>query len=475
MLTEPACVISIGLDKDLLPDEQGQEQVTAISVTSAGTAHAILVWWELDLWQGQRRDEESITYSMDPRDPNVPFQDHWQHCLHVLPEALRLSCGDVALLRACHDDSSIQVQFLPTTTMASPHDEGIPGGRASKRPRYASVPLEPNSLSPLRTLQLTDPARLKFFRTAIQDASSSLAQTITGGLNHLHVLDISDFGWCGILAGVQGCRVTSLECSPGNVQAEMTSRVAQASRLPEDCRFDVLACHTEQLNREILGGVPDIVIAEPFYQVLEGWHLQEALNFWYTVRSLRRKAVLSSDTVVIPSACRIMACGIESQQLRASYAPCGDDQSSNVCGFDHRALNRCCCISETTLTLPLWQYNYRRLTAKIEVGYLDYTAPQDDGIRLSSTATVAEIGRLDALVIWLDYLYETRGREGERVLNLPTDSRSFLQGVRMLKTPVALSKDDVCRTSVEVDLALGDLNGSDDHTIAVHLIREDCS
>jgi protein arginine N-methyltransferase 7 len=348
-------------------------------------------------------------------------------------------------------------------------------GKASKRPRYDPLPLGPHQLSPFRTLQLTDTARLQFFRAAIQDASCSFAKRSKTGNDRLHVLDLSDFGWCGILAAIQGCaRVTSLECSPGNIHPIMTSKVAQASRLPEGCSFEILACQAEDLNQEILGGVPSIVISEPYYYALEGWHLQEALNYYFTIRSLRRESVLSSDTVVIPSACRIMACGIESQQLRSCYSPCGDDQSSSVCGFDHRALNRCCFISETTLTLPLWQYDYKRLTDEIEIGYLDYESPQDDCIRLSSKASVIEIGHLDALVIWLDYLYNMRREElAGHVLNLPTDSRSFLQGVRMLKTQVDLNTTDVLRTEVQVDLALGDLNGSDDHAIVVNLIHED--
>jgi type III protein arginine methyltransferase len=463
LLTEPACVLTIPLDKDPIPCERGQKQQVSMPVTSSGAVQGFLVWWELDLWQSGNPRVPSITYSMDPRDDTVTFQDHWQQCLHVLSNPTTVLRGETISMLASHNDSSIQLEV-----MASALNDESP----RKRSRHEQSQPTFRACSSERVYQLTDRTRSQFYRSAIVHAVSSFSAERTD----LHVLDLSDFGHCGILAALHGAcaKVTSVE-SAGRTTAEWTSRVAQASNLPKTCQFEILACHAEQLDRTALGGgTPNVVIAEPYYQVLEGWHLQEALNYYYLVRSLRRRSVLQPDTIAIPGVCRVMACGIESRELRAVYGPCGEGESSSVCGFDHGAVNRNGCFGQHTLSLPLWQYDYRRLTDEVEIGRLDYMSPHEGSIRSSSTLDVQESGTLDAIMIWLEYGYGCGISETESSLRLSTNAQSYRQGLRLLKKPVHVAHNAKPNDVVHVDFAMGGLNGSDDHVIDVHVgIRED--
>lgn len=459
LLTEPSCVLTIPLDKDRIPCERGQQQQLSISITSSGAMQGFLVWWELDLWRSDNSSEPSITYSMDPRDDNAPFQDHWQQCLHVLSNPKNVLCGDTISILASHNDSSVQLEVLQCAL-----DDESPRKRARIEPTRPSF----HAISSERVYQLTDRRRSQFFRSAMAHALASFSAERT----ELHVLDLSDFAYCGILTALHGAcgKVSSVE-SAGGTTAEWTSRVAQASNLPKTCQFEILACHAEQLDRTSLGGsAPNVVVAEPYYQVLEGWHLPEALNYYYLVRSLRRRSVLQPDSIAIPGVCRVMACGIESRQLRSAYGPCGDGESSSVCGFDHGAVNRNGSFGQHTLSLQLWQYDYKRLTEDVEIGRLDYMNPSEGTIRSSSPLEFRESGVLDAIMIWLEYSYGRATTETESSpLRLSTNAQSYRQGVRMLEKPVQVAHNAEPKVVVQVDFAMGGLNCSEDHMMDVHV------
>ena len=228
-----------------------------------------------------------------------------------------------------------------------------------------------------------------------------------------------------------------------------------------------MQCRPEQLTLELLGGQSiDLVVAEPYYQVLEGWHLQEALNLYYTVRYLRRccsitQPLLSPSVLVLPRRCRILGMIIESDQLRSAYRPCGDNNDNCIRGIDHTFVNQVGGTQFHTfdLTLPVaWQYEYTVLTETVELGVLDYNNSDNSNIghpkgfndesaattmtnppMLSSvvSGSFVKAGRCDALLVWLEYCFDTDCDDHSVTNNnsIATLDRSHRQIVRMLALP----------------------------------------
>jgi hypothetical protein len=167
----------------------------------------------------------------------------------------------------------------------------------------------------------------------------------------------------------------------------------------------------------------DVVWAEPYYEVLEGWHLQEALNFYYIVRLLRSKQLLSDQAMILPGSCRIMGCIIQSDQLHSAYRSCGDDGA--IRGLDHSYVNKLGSLFHTyDLSLQMWQYEYTVLSDVIELGVLSFS----DSNFLVPFETVAQgpihtSGRCDALMARLEYSFpEVDPTLSERALSSSTDA-----------------------------------------------------
>lgn len=433
MLTKPSSVLSIDLGRESIGETtSGQKYVTHVEMEERGTAHAILVWWELDLWHD---DEKTISYSLKPGDS--PWQDHWHQCLHVLPTPYTVV--DSLSLRAWHNDSRVFVTI----------DEQ-PKQPDSKRSRQ-----DDNSTSPVftneRVMQLNCQDRLAFYRQAIK------------GLLHRRpdakLLDLSDFSLCATLAAIEGCRnVVSLESSSGDLPMA-AARMAQIDNgLPrEGCKFEILNCHAEQLSLEVLGGSPMCAVAaEPYYEVLEGWGVQEALNYFFLVRSSHTRGMVSQRLMSIPSSCRFMACVIESDQLRSAYRPCGTDGSAIICGIDHAAVNKYGDrFHEYDLNLPMWQYDYRRLSDDVELLKLNFQSPSKEATKSETRVTVKAPGTADAIMLWLCYTAEA---EDGSTIEFSTLSCSSRQCIRMMPRPLKRQVGDARELDIVISISIGGID-----------------
>jgi SAM-dependent methyltransferase len=452
-LTAPTQVLELDFRRGDIPDESGGRQTVASTVTASGTVNGILWWWELDLCDG-------ITYSTQPG--KEPWQDHWHQCLQVLPtvddhDVATLVAGQSVTLQVTHNDSRLAITLLNSAE----EQEQEPTAQRQRSDNTAA-----SLLSPDRCFQLNDSAR-----TALLQKGIDYALQVKG--KDAAVLDLSDFSFCAGLAAVAGAtNVSSLESSSG--QLPLTSAyVAQVgNNLPlSGARFDILQCHAEDLSLELLGGTAaDIVVAEPYFEVLEGWHLPEALNYYYLIRALRARRVVSPTACVVPSRCRIMGCAIESEQLRMAYKACGDDnvEDGRIRGFDHGIVSKYGArFHEFDLSLPMWQYSYRRLSPTFELAALSFTEPLENAIATVSRTRFERAGFCDAILMWLQYELDfgSEMAPGE----LSTDDRSHRQIVRMLKEPVSIPPRQVENASLVCKCIIGGLDRPDDHQFELHI------
>lgn len=389
VLTDGKQALALSFEREALLLERNDSQ-SRVTLTSSqpGTVHGFLVWWELNLWAG-------VTYSLRPG--AEPFQDHWKACIHPCQHSIPVQTGDTLTVQVSHNHHRLFVSVCDTASDAVAD---------TKRQRRSNSVEEDGAclISPDRALQLNDPHRLDCYTRAIQEALA-----VKG--TQSSILDLSDFSLCACIAA-RACgakRVLSLESSSGDIPMTSARMCQLGNSLPlEGASFEILQCHGEQLTMDLIGGKPiDIAVAEPYYQALEGWHLQEAFNYFCLLRSLRRRELLADDMIAVPATCRIMACGIQSEQIRSAYRPCGDaDGDGFVCGFDHSVINQHAGNFESyDLPLPIWQYDYIPITAEAEIGLLDYCKLSDGPVKAEATMSVTRKGTLDAILVWVEYTF----------------------------------------------------------------------
>ena len=395
-------------------------RTTKFVAKESGRAEGILFWWELDLY------DDDLTYSTQP---GSDFQDHWHQCLYVFP----FSNGDCGIevigtteysLLASHTDSRVHFSISSAkddsfTSSSSSSNQNNP--RESKRRKPTISPQVSPVAGPRRCWQLNDMTRSAIFRDGILCALEALATVSTSSksistINNTttNVLDVSDFSLCGMMASMLGAKnVTSLESSSSGLPLE-TARVAQiGNSLPlhnnNNNNFQIVHCHAQSLTKEIVRGrsdddnnnnmemdaaddAVDLVVGEPYYEMLEGWPIETALNYFYTIRMLKRNGIVKPRALCVPAHAIILACGIECSDFGTAYQkdlssqappangkPCNNNNNngSNVCGFDHSPVAECWNYDQHGISIPLWEYNnVVPVTEIVEVGRLDYETNQ---------------------------------------------------------------------------------------------------
>ncbi len=454
--------------KDALPPPSGRRTIKDVTPNSDGHCHGVLFWWELDLW-----DDNDSTYSTIPMEcfdsngknnlRNIShWQDHWQQCLFVFGDSqLSEHAGETRKLRmgypvqiiTSHDDYAISFSISDVPTMPASTSQDFSNGKFS--------------VSNTRALQLNDTSRITTLRAAIQ-------YCIDANGHDAPLLDVSDMGICAMIASVLGSRkVTSLESSSGPLPTVAATVAQIGNGLPRPnsgSEYQIIQAQTENLLADhILGGAAQIVVGEPYYDVLEGWHLQEALNYFYIVRSLKKRGVVSSTALSVPAYANVMACIVEFEQFYSAYGQVGDSTSSKVAGFKHSAVNHYGNRYHTyDVALPLWQYRYKPLSKPFCLAIIPY---EGTNLSIDTKDGVSELftspGRAQAVVFWVDYLCRINHEENFDVIS--TSSSSHRQLVRKLSVPVDISEDDI-NAGLEFccHISFGDDNsdGIEDHSFS---------
>ena len=401
-----------------------------------------------------------ITYSTRPGE--LPFQDHWHACLFLFPptdSVVNLENGQSACITTNHDDTSISFVVSPRDSC---HD-GAEGRTESKRLRLSSE-LRTNKMistslvSPQRCLQLNCIDRLTLLKNSIDAALNSI------GKDNACVLDVSDFSICGIMAALLGAgKVTSLESSTGPYSlATASACVAQLGNnlLPSsssDEKFRLIQCHNEQVTSEVIVGQrsANIVVAEPFYTLLEGWTKQEALNLFYTLRGLKHRRAVDEDAICVPTCAKIMAQAFEFYNLGNAYKPC----ESDLCGFNHDLLNEYWSLDQNCISHSIWNTSSastrKPLTDAVVIATLDYQNNEIRRRQLSTSIKYNNVGTCHVIVSWVDYelpdfqnhVTDSSNKDDHQqktaTITLSTNTRLYNQSGFVLPRPVIVTEADI--------------------------------
>ena len=521
LLDKPVMVLDFDFtSQDSIPSITGRTVSTTFIPTEDGICHGILYWWELDLWDNtdddgdvddEKNDSSCYTYSTEPlgytaahvtssspetagadvgnsrssskSDEEARWQDHWQQCLFVFgdsPAQQRvMTKGTPMQIITSHDDSTIS--FIIDTYTSHPQVDTHKGDDDSSRPmqRRKIDHLTSNNddvnintqlnryILPARALQLNDSSRIRTLNASIQYCITAKGQDVP-------LLDLADFSLCAIIAAVAGGsrNVTSLESSSGALPT-VAATVAQIGNcLPrEGATFHIINGLAENITIEHLGngdgGAAQIVVAEPYYEMLEGWHLQEALNYFYTLRALKKRGVVSPCALSVPAYATVMACVVEFHDFFSAYGSLDD-----ISGFSHTFVNYYGNRYHTyDVSLPLWQYKYKRLTKSCCVAKISYegkvpTIKTND----ECVAEFISVGTAHATIFWVDYACSVGAGDNDLEV-ISTASSSHRQLVRKLNEATIITKDHLAsgaRVSIKASFG-ADPDGMEDHTFAVEL------
>mmetsp|Transcript_5654 Transcript_5654/g.10723 ORF Transcript_5654/g.10723 Transcript_5654/m.10723 type:complete len:780 (+) Transcript_5654:192-2531(+) len=432
-LSSPHLVLEFDFrSKHSIPPSSGREFPLNILASNSGVAHGVLFWWELDLWEGQ-------TYST--KVGAVPWQDHWQQCLYVFGEEHEkcqvLEKDQAFTLFAHHDDMSISFRISVSQNLQ-------PKVQPSKKLKAFKSSSElsefHNSISYERALQLNDKNRMDVLHLSIEHAIRSKGKKSL-------ILDLSDFSLCSIIAAKSfgAERVISLESSTNQLPTISAIVAQHSNHLPhENCEFQIINAYAEQLTPEILGSGVDIVMAEPYYEILEGWHLQEALNYFYLMRSLKQRGVVKSDAISVPSHAKVMVCAVQLHQSVAdSYSGLLE---SKLCGFSHDEVSKYGnYFSSYDIKIPMFQYKWRRLSKNFCVSKIQYDGPAENMLIGSDNAKCIEVdlseGIFHGIALWVDYHHKIEdGISEDSVRTITTGNCYNHQVFRFAKSPSSITK-----------------------------------
>ncbi|KAL3943905.1 MAG: hypothetical protein SGBAC_002022 [Bacillariaceae sp.] len=428
LLSDPIPILDIDVTSlEAMPPEGGKSTTKEFIPIASGTAHAVLFWWELDLYKGK------VSYSTHH---DQEFQDHWQQCFFVFSrddnELVSLRKGEPALLKGSHNESKVSFEIVASTS-ASDNDSNSKGVESK---RLKTTPSEGTSkISPDRAWQLNSLERLDTFQKGI----CFLLQKI--GMEQAIALDVSDFSLGAMMACLLGCPLVYSMESSSNGLPLTSAQIAQISNgLPlqqdENHDFQILQCHPEQITTSVLNGKkPNLVIAEPYYEILEGWHVQEALNYFYIVNALKRRGVLQETFHSVPALASVMVCAFQSKDIGSAYKNC----ESNLCGFSHEAIIAESPLYDHEIRIPSWQYELQLLTKSTAVAIIDYQGGSilEDGIEVQFETS----GTCHGIILWVDYQIATMRDQTDSVLS--TRGRGHQQIVQMLPSPIGITSNQV--------------------------------
>lgn len=429
-LSKPMKVLSFDVsEQHRIPGPEGQCCQVDVEPTASGIAEGVAFWWELDLY-------EDITYSTEPR--KQPWQDHWHQCLYVFPQQAgycrNVEVGKLVKLDASHNDTSIHFKIH------CQYDDQRAGTESeAKRPRLYPIGERP-VVSPQRCWMLNHQERSAYLLRGIRNAIKEL------GRDNACVLDISDFSLCAMMSSLLGAQwVTSIESSSGKLPTVSATVAQVANELPNSDQspesFQMIRCHAEQLTKELLAGdlCANLVVGEPYFEFLEGHCVQEAFNYFNTLRMLKSKGVVATNALAVPFQAEIKARGIECVDIADAYSRCKDDACG---GFDHSTVTRYWSFDQFPIVLPLYEYECRTVTESVTVATLDFESSTvhravNNGGHFVTSQFLEGCSTCHGVSFWVEYSIRLGNCAGSCSSSTNRASYRLKEQVLLLRTPLS--------------------------------------
>eukprot|EP00747_Dinoflagellata_sp_TGD_P016890 gnl/TRDRNA2_/TRDRNA2_125442_c0_seq1.p1 gnl/TRDRNA2_/TRDRNA2_125442_c0~~gnl/TRDRNA2_/TRDRNA2_125442_c0_seq1.p1 ORF type:complete len:630 (+),score=103.62 gnl/TRDRNA2_/TRDRNA2_125442_c0_seq1:127-1890(+) len=401
-LHEPVVALSFDFTTgaDAIPLEG--EQHHDIMVTRAGTPHALLWWWTVELCDNTSSGAGDCSESGDPvattitTEPGSQLREHWMQYIKLLG-GVRLPCGEGACvsLVASHDRSSAYFNVGNATgnCLQPAADEASD--------KFSPVAGDVQTLwTYRRKWALNDMDREALYIKALHLALVGLTETS-------FVVVASEGGYLALLAAwalplslLARRRKAVLAPEPVPASQKLVEELAEEVGLASIVK--VLNKHPHEITSSDLGSdhtTVGAVVAEPFfYSETMPWH---GLACWLVTAALRQNGLLAPDAAVMPRRALLMGMMVSFVDGLQETQPVG-----NASGFDHSAYDDLIRSRRGQLhSLTLWEYPHIAMSARHKLLELDLTLdPYDVAAKVDLPLLPESAAALpNALVCWMDY------------------------------------------------------------------------
>ncbi|XP_010440129.1 PREDICTED: protein arginine N-methyltransferase 1.6-like isoform X1 [Camelina sativa] len=446
LLSDPVKIFEFDFWKR--PESNGELDVH-IEATTAGSVHAIISWWVLQL-----DSEGTIFYSTAPRwidsSPEIGVRewcDHWKQCVWFTPGAgVSLSKGEKVNLHAAHTCTNILYNLKKTQSLT--HEM---------------------THSPLSTgdVHLTlPPERVAIYgdsryRQSMFEATRNALQ----GNSNPQCLVIDDSLLLPLMALHASNRSRVISLSPGLQEnaARYFEAIADSNGFSKD-RFE----YFREVKSNLAEAYPskiDLLIGEPYFCGLESGLPWQNLRFWKD-RTLC-DSVLSEDAVVMPYKGVLRGCAMYLPDLWKSRCCLG-----SVEGFDHALVNTTlggCGDLPTGRDSPclpffIWQCGEtKKLSKEFTVMEFDFTKPITGPCSGEVQMEFIEPGVCHGIALWMDWVMD---KENSTVISTGPDERYWKQGVKLLEKPVTVRVEGPSSIGIQASLDLS----SNGELIIIHTL-----
>jgi len=403
--------------------------VARVEALSSGTAHAVLMWWDITMDpQGEVLlscapywAHPDTQQHKSPSAADVPWRDHWMQAVYYLPREVRVRRRDEFNLVSSHDEYSLWFSVNDNDDVPVPGEVSDPGPIC-----LCGLHV---TCSRTRAGAMNDPARHQAYSAALRAA-------VTEGST---VLVLSEACVYAVLAARLGARrVYVVETS------RITRRALQMYCRDNDVDEVVEFVEAEKLAETVQERPVDVVFAEPFYygSVLP-WH---DLHFWY--RKQQVKELCSPQTRVIPHSAELRCLGVEYTDLWKIRAPLNKVEDFDVGLFDELIESACQVADSDWEPHPLWEYPCRALTAPRTLATFDLADGEPADQSAAGTLAVTAAGSWNGAALWMDWLLDPAGEirvsQGPVRPVRPGDPVSWdrysRQGVHLLRAPATVTE-----------------------------------
>lgn len=449
-VTDTFHVFDFNFEREDFDSLKARRRTVQVPRTKPGTAHAVVMWWTLDLL-----GDDTITYTTEPGVEN--WQDHWLQMVYPLPT--RSDRGDheqTIELNVSHDDVSFHFSLDSIDTdigapSCSCGFHAMPGGpyRIQDLANHARLQRLAERISTAVTAawKRGTPPRSAGSNNVVGvndvvkpddkdgDASSenarvshtnpsTLPQAAMKRRKKVRCLDVSDGAVCGVFAARCGedipVQVSCVEESDeicSFVYTQVACRT-MGKRAAFDSEYEPLRVFVDkelvakQTNADSWQPF-DVFLSEPYTRTMARHPLCVLANL--VVQRRLARVILSENFEVVPKKAVIVAqlINFHDNTLGSSFGRVG-----RVCEFDHSAFDDLFDSEDSCevgrLSLPLFMYKTSVASAKTKLQTVHLSSVDEDSElerrRRTRLRVSVEGIRVDAVTIWVEYDDEDAGR-----------------------------------------------------------------
>lgn len=382
----------------------------AADAAAAGTCHAVLMWWDLDMNPKGSIRLSCAPYWAHPAGREAPWRDHWMQAAYYPPREVDVRPGQRLHLTACRDAFSLW--FAVSLSEA---------GEVPKPP-HCSCGLH-NLCSHTRLAMLNDDARNEKYSAALQKVITP--ETVC--------LCVGNGSMLPLMAAKLGAKKVYV-VDPDERLVGLLKSYAEHNGLLD--RIRVLPGNPSSLDEVGLEEKADVIVGEPFFSFsLLPWH---NLHFWAVRHSLH--PLVNPKALTLPRTFALYGVAMHFRDLWKIRAPIGQAEGFQLAAFDRLIEGSRGMSDDAVEPQPLWEYPGTALTRPFKMLALDLSAkPGEDAVTLSGRVNFESSGLCNGVALWADF-----GLDEENVISSgPTQpvvpgreiswDRFSRQGVRLFR------------------------------------------